>query len=865
MKITLLANEHTGSFKINDPTQEQQAKIDVQQILSYHVKGYESMPMFQQGRWDGTSTFFKWSNSTYPAGFVPYLAACLKQKGYDVSLVRKPLPEPLGAVRPKVGNYNEDAKYEYQYETVDKLIKYGQMIAQLATGCHAKGTRVLMYDGTFKNVEDVQVGDALMGVDSRPRWVHKLCRGKDTMYKITPHRYGDSFVVNGGHILSLEQTNLPHNTPNSVFNGTWRNVSVREYLSWGKTQKHIYKLHRSRGIDFYKEDNLPIEPYMLGLLFGDGYLRDSGISITSADAEIESYLKVWSDEHEFSLRIKRTTSKAKEFGFTKFGRLEKCKRKDRVNPLTQSLRDMNLTGKHSEDKFVPEAYKLSSRESRLQLLAGLIDTDGSLCHGQFDYVSKSKQLADDVAFIARSVGLAVSTNTKTINGGDYNGSKFYRVCISGNTEIVPTLIERKKPKPRQQIKDWHLTGFTVEELGEDDYYGFQVDDDNLYLLEDFTVTHNSGKSRVAELAFARIKRPTLFITTRALLMYQMKKRFEEDFKQPVSIIGDGEFGLEGDETKLGMFTVAMVQTLQSRLKGADPQDKGTERLRKLKLQKETQELLKKFEFIVLEEAHESSGTGYFEVCNACKHAAYRLALTATPFMKDDEESNMRLMAVSGPIGMRVSEKMLIDRGILARPFFKFIPVNQRVKYLQKRTQWQSAYRIGIVENDYRNDLIVQEALKAKKHGLSVMCLVLYKTHGTLLKKKMNEAGLKASFIFGENNANERQEKLQELASGDIDVLIGSTILDVGVDVPAVGMVILAGGGKAEVALRQRIGRGLRAKKHGANVCFVVDFEDGYNNHLIAHSAQRKAIVTNTPGFDEGVVDELPYDKYFPLA
>lgn len=509
MKITLLANEHTGSFKINDPTQEQQAKIDVQQILSYHVKGYESMPMFQQGRWDGTSTFFKWSNSTYPAGFVPYLAACLKQKGYDVSLVRKPLPEPLGAVRPKVGNYKEDPRYEYQYETIDKLIKYGQIIARVATG--------------------------------------------------------------------------------------------------------------------------------------------------------------------------------------------------------------------------------------------------------------------------------------------------------------------------------------------------------------------GGKTKICELAFARIKRPTLFITTRALLMYQMKKRFEEDFKQPVSIIGDGEFGLEGDETKLGMFTVAMVQTLQSRLKGADPQDKGTERLRKLKLQKETQELLKKFEFIVLEEAHESSGTGYFEVCNACKHAAYRLALTATPFMKDDEESNMRLMAVSGPIGMRVSEKMLIDRGILARPFFKFIPVNQRVKYLQKRTQWQSAYRIGIVENDYRNDLIVQEALKAKKHGLSVMCLVLYKTHGTLLKKKMNEAGLKASFIFGENNANERQEKLQELASGDIDVLIGSTILDVGVDVPAVGMVILAGGGKAEVALRQRIGRGLRAKKHGANVCFVVDFEDGYNNHLIAHSAQRKAIVTNTPGFDEGVVDELPYDKYFPLA
>ncbi len=128
-------------------------------------------------------------------------------------------------------------------------------------------------------------------------------------------------------------------------------------------------------------------------------------------------------------------------------------------------------------------------------------------------------------------------------------------------------------------------------------------------------------------------------------------------------------------------------------------------------------------------------------------------------------------------------------------------------------------------------------------------------------KKMKDAGLKAAFIFGENNAEERQTKLQELASGEIDVLIGSTILDVGVDVPAVGMVILAGAGRAEVALRQRIGRGLRAKKKGPNVCFIVDIDDDFNNHLINHAAQRRAIVLNTPGFNEGVVDEFPYHLF----
>lgn len=502
--ITLLSNETTSA--IHNPTQED--KVLVQQILSYHVKGYEQMTMFKEGRWDGTASFFKWSNSAFPAGFLPFLAANLKQNGYEVRVVKKPLPVPLGPVRPKVGTYTEDPRYEYQYEAVDRLIQYGGMVAQISTG--------------------------------------------------------------------------------------------------------------------------------------------------------------------------------------------------------------------------------------------------------------------------------------------------------------------------------------------------------------------GGKSRIAELAFARINRPTLFITTRALLMYQMKARFEADFGIPVSVIGDGEFGLNGDKTKLGMFTVAMVQTLNSRLKGPEPRDREPVRSQKLRIKAETEELLKKFEFIVLEEAHESSGFGYFDVCNHCKRAAYRLALTATPFMKDDEESNMRLMAVSGPIGIRVTEKQLIDSGILAKPYFKFVRSASRPKYLQKRTQWQSAYRIGIVENDARNQQIVEEAKKAKENGLSVMCLVLQKAHGALLKKMMREAGLKTEFIFGENNADERQQKLNELKNRDIDVLIGSTILDVGVDVPAVGMVILAGGGKAEVALRQRIGRGLRAKKKGPNVCFVVDFDDQYNNHLINHAAQRRAIVVNTPGFAEGVVDEFPYHLFREL-
>ena len=124
---------------------------------------------------------------------------------------------------------------------------------------------------------------------------------------------------------------------------------------------------------------------------------------------------------------------------------------------------------------------------------------------------------------------------------------------------------------------------------------------------------------------------------------------------------------------------------------------------------------------------------------------------------------------------------------------------------------------------------------------------------------MQAEGLRVDFIYGESSQKVRQAKLQSLAAGKIDILIGSTILDVGVDVPSVGAVILAGGGKAEVEMRQRVGRGLRAKKNQANVCFISDFIDCSNKYLMSHSYERKNIIDTTPGFAEGV---LPVDGKF---
>lgn len=399
----------------------------------------------------------------------------------------------------------------------------------------------------------------------------------------------------------------------------------------------------------------------------------------------------------------------------------------------------------------------------------------------------------------------------------------------------------------------------VDAFPEDPRYDYQLETVNQLVKHGQIIAQVStggGKSRIARLAFARINRPTLFLTTRGVLMYQMKDTFEKDLGVKCSVLGDGHFGFtnEGGGTYIKKMTVGMVQTLMSRLQEPDANDTVEKQNRQNAIRNQTIALLAKFEFVILEEAHEASGNSYFDIMRHCRNAHYRLALTATPFMKDDEEANMRLMAVSGPIGIRVSEKKLIDRGILARPYFKIINLKEQPKHLSRNTGWQSAYRIGIVDNEERNNAIVSEVLRAKRYGLTSMALVTHKRHGEILEEKMLAKGIKAKFIQGESDQLQRKAVLGLLADKRIDCVIGTTILDVGVDVPSVHLIVLAGGGKAEVATRQRIGRGLRAKKTGPNVAMVVDFDDPWNSHTKEHAIKRLSIIQETEGFNENIIN-----------
>jgi lon-related putative ATP-dependent protease len=370
---------------------------------------------------------------------------------------------------------------EEKYTSYGKILKERPPISCLFVGspgtgkCYAKGTDILMYDGTIKKVEDVKVGDLLMGPDSKPRRVLSVTRGRDMMYKIIPVK-GEPFVVNGSHILVLAGS--------GHYEGQIKEVTVKEWLCWPKTWKQQFKLFRT-GVGFSNSQSLPLDPYTLGVILGDGGLTTTTPTITTASDAIISHIR--NVVERFGLKVAPSSLKGKARNYYISG----AGRRNQKNVITGILKSLSLYPISCEKKFIPQMYKAASRKDRLELLAGLMDTDGSLSDNGFDYVTKSPTLAKDVAFVARSLGFAAYI--KECVKSDQNGTvgTYYRLFISGHTDEIPVKVLRKKAKPRKQIKDVLRTGFSVEKVGIDDYYGFMLDGDGRHLLGDFTVSHNS--------------------------------------------------------------------------------------------------------------------------------------------------------------------------------------------------------------------------------------------------------------------------------------------------------------------------------------------------------------------------------------
>ncbi|MBI2648871.1 MAG: ArsR family transcriptional regulator [Thaumarchaeota archaeon] len=335
-----------------------------------------------------------------------------------------------------------------------------------------------------------------MGPDSTPRKVLETVHGFGRMFEVQPIK-GKSFVVSEDHVLTVIQTRLKKHPrkPSEDTEGIIKDIRVSDLLRlprWYVGPKGLYKLMRT-GVDFPQIPAGSMDPYFLGVYLGDGSSANGHVTITSADAEISNIVN--SQSGKYLLKVRQyPAGQAQEYVLTP-GRTGG---QALLNGIATDLIALGLYKKTSESKFIPSQYKFGSRRIRLEVLAGLLDTDGSLDAGYFDFITKSKQLAEDVAFVSGSLGFYAFVREKSSHDQFGHEGLYYRVGISGDISKIPTRVSRKQAPTRRQKKSVLRTGFTLELLGEEEYFGFRVDSDQRYLLDDFTVTHNSGKTMLAK-------------------------------------------------------------------------------------------------------------------------------------------------------------------------------------------------------------------------------------------------------------------------------------------------------------------------------------------------------------------------------
>lgn len=325
------------------------------------------------------------------------------------------------------------------------------------------------------------------------------------------------------------------------------------------------------------------------------------------------------------------------------------------------------------------------------------------------------------------------------------------------------------------------------------------------------IATGGGKTILAAGLISQMGLPTVFLTESVDLLTQTRQVFERHLRRPIGVIGDGSW----EESEI---TVASVQTLAGQMK---PDGRA-------------RAFLKTRRLVIFDETHHAASDSSFRVLMGCP-APWRLGLSATPTGRSDR-ADLRTIATIGPVIYDVPARELVQAGVLVKPVVEFVSVSE--PQLPPGIGYQDAYRQGIVENTTRNGLAAARARDFAGLGYTVLALVRQIDHGQALLRELRDAGVRAEFIYGGGStAEERRETLDRLRDGRLTCLIASEIFDEGIDVPSVDALILAGGGKSEIQVVQRIGRGMRRGKKSP-VLEVVEFADMMDPRLARHALER---------------------------
>jgi len=343
---------------------------------------------------------------------------------------------------------------------------------------------------------DVRVGDAILNSQGDVSHVLGVYpQGEKEIYRVTLSD-GSSTECCDDHLWRT-QTRLDRDSPLKR-TGTVKSLKeIRKTLKLCERANHYVPMVKA--IEFEEQAPLALDPYVFGVLLGDGCFQERWVMLSNPELFIQDYVR----EHlPHGLGLSPTKSSSYEFRVSG-GRMTVGN-----NPVVTALREDGLTGKKSTQKFIPDRYKFAGVEHRIALLQGLLDTDGHARGCSLEYSSSSPRLAQDVQFLVESLGgkahMAEKTPHYTHRGEYRQGAPSYRLHISLPPDVAPFRLPRKASQYIPRSK--YLPARSIQEVtfvGVKPAQCIAVDaPDQLYVTDHCIVTHNTWTSLTLATALA---------------------------------------------------------------------------------------------------------------------------------------------------------------------------------------------------------------------------------------------------------------------------------------------------------------------------------------------------------------------------
>lgn len=357
---------------------------------------------------------------------------------------------------------------------------------------------VLSPDG-WVTMGDLEVGSLVIGSDGKPtRVTHVFPQGVKDVYRVTLNDGSEAECCDEHLWFTYSYADRVRGRRGSVRT----TKQVRESLVVGRKQPRLnHRLHHIAPVEFSAK-RLPIDPYILGVLLGDGSLSNGGVRFSCGDAFVAE-------------EVGRRLPEALEVSCCAGVSWGIVQRGVTRNEMLDALRALGLDGTRSHEKFVPDEYLLGSVAQRLDLLRGLMDTDGSPHRdwGGVDYFTTSPHLKDAVVEIVRSLGGKVSVGDRQgrykKNGVYHEARRGFRLSLQFSSGINPFLLPRKAEVFSAPNRPCLRAIASIEKSRRAECRCIRVEaQDNIYITSDYIPTHNSSYADQLMLQMARRWRNT---------------------------------------------------------------------------------------------------------------------------------------------------------------------------------------------------------------------------------------------------------------------------------------------------------------------------------------------------------------------